>query len=89
MAEFQRLQGLQPVMTTPMTPEEIAARTYRGLLNAPDAIPQSVAPGSVNIPLGNTRIDININRAQVDGGELVDQINRALVQRGLSVKVLK
>jgi hypothetical protein len=44
---------------------------------------------TVNVPLGNTRIDININRAQVDGGELVDEINRALIQRGLSAKVLK
>lgn len=51
--------------------------------------PEVPSSPTVNVPLGNTTIEININRAQVDGGELVDEINRALIQRGLSVKVLK
>ena len=89
LEEFQRLQGLKPVMTTPMTPEEIAARTYRGLLTPPPATPQSNRGNTVDVPLGNTRIDININRAQVNGGQLVDQINQALKDRGLTAKVLK
>lgn len=53
--------------------------------------PPKIAPKStgVNVPLGNTRIDININRAQVNGGEIIDQLNKALKDRGLSAKALK
>lgn len=53
--------------------------------------PPKVAPKStgVNVPLGNTRIDININRAQVNGGQIIDQLNKALKDRGLSAKALK
>lgn len=89
LAEFQRLQGLKPVMTTPMTPEEVAARTYRGLLEPPPAVPQSTSRNTVNVPLGNTRIDININRAQVSGSDVIQSINDELKARGLSRVALK
>jgi hypothetical protein len=88
--EFQRLQGLKPVLTTPMTPEQVAGRTYRGLIGEVPTTPnltQRLAP--VQVPLGNTSIIINNNRAQVDGGLMVDQINKALKDRGLSAKALK
>jgi hypothetical protein len=88
--EFQRLQGLKPVLTTPMTPEQVAGRTYRGLIGEVPTTPnltQRLAP--VQVPLGNTSIIINNNRAQVDGGLMVDQINKALKDRGLSTKALK
>lgn len=92
MEEFQRLQGIQRVTSNPFsTPEQIAAATYRGILDVgrtPTRTPNRPT-GTVQVPLGNTTINVNVNRAQVNGATLVDEINTTLKNRGLSAKVLK
>ena len=89
LEEFQRRQNLQNVSSNPFsTPEQLAAATYRGILNPPKS---TVTPKStgVQVPLGNTTITINNLRAQVDGATMVNQINNELKNRGLNAKVLK
>lgn len=56
-------------------------------IEPPTSVPRS--SGVTQVPLGNTTITINNNRATVDGGLMVDQINKALKDRGLSAKALK
>ena len=41
------------------------------------------------VPLGNTTINLNVNRAAVDADTLIDDINKALINRGLSNRVLR
>lgn len=92
MEEFQRLQGIQRATSNPFsTPEQIAAATYRGILDVgrtPARTPGR-ASGTVQVPLGNTTINVNLNRATVNGSQLVDEINNTLKNRGLNAKALK
>ncbi len=56
-----------------------------GKVQAPT--PQQIIPAPVPAKPGT--INININRAQVNGGQIVDEINKALKDRGLTAKALK
>jgi hypothetical protein len=83
--EFQRLQGLKPVLTTPMTPEQVSGRTYRGLLGeippAPTSRPTVPAkPGSVNV-------NVNINRANVNADDVAKALNDKLKSQGSALRI--
>lgn len=82
--EFQRLQGLQPVMTTPMTPEQVAARTYRGILESgrTPPPPRSLAP--VPQKPGSVRVDIE---ATINADSVVKQINNKLKNQGSKLRL--
>jgi hypothetical protein len=82
--EFQRLQGLKPVMTTPMTPEQVAGRTYRGLIGE---VPRT--PTRVDVPAkpGSTTVNVNINRAQVNANDVVRVINDKLKNQGSALRI--
>lgn len=87
LAEFQRLQNLTRVTTTPSTPEQVAAETYQGLIPGLVPTPTPVAPSiprKKNDVSGSTNVNININRAKVSGSEIIDQLNATLKARGLS-----
>ena len=84
LAEFQRLQGLKPVMTTPMTPEEIAARTYRGLLTPPSSVPTPTAPVQTPGKPGSVKVDV---QATINADSLVKQINDKLKSQGSGLRI--
>ena len=84
LAEFQRLQGLQPVMTTPMTSEEIAARTYRGLLTAPGSVPTPSVPVQTPAKPGSVKVDI---QATINADSVVKQINDKLKAQGSGLRI--
>lgn len=84
LAEFQRLQGLKPVMTTPMTSEEIAARTYRGLLTPPGSVPSPTVPVQTPGKPGAVKVDV---QAIINADSLVKQINDKLKSQGSGLRI--
>lgn len=89
--EFKRGAPGSTGGTVPLGPGSpiSAAGGKVGIIGRVQPPPPTPKPNKVNVPLGNTRIDININRAQVNGGQIIDELNKALKDRGLSTKALK
>jgi len=83
--EFTRQQNLARVTQTPSTPEQIAGETYQGILNPPGQVPRSTAP--VPGKPGATRIEVNINRAQINANDVVKVINDKLKSQGSTVRL--
>jgi hypothetical protein len=83
MLEFQRLQGLQPVMTTPMTPEQVSGRTYRGLLGE---VP-TPTPTRTIVPQKPGSVTVNINRAQVNANDIAKVLNDKLKSQGSTLRI--
>jgi len=79
--EFQRLQGLQPVMTTPMTPEQVAGRTYRGLIGE---VPTPKTPVTVPSKPGSVKVDI---QATINADSVIKQINSKLKNQGSTLRI--
>ena len=87
--EFQRMQNLQRVTSTPSTPEQIAAETYQGILDVgkPKAAPKSLAPVPQKPGSANTTINVNINRAQVNANDVTKALNDKLKSQGSSLRI--
>jgi hypothetical protein len=84
LAEFNRLQGIQRVTSTPFsTPEQIAAETYQGLL---DVGKTPTPKPKVDVPLkpGNVKVDV---QATINADSLVKQINDKLKNQGSSLRI--
>ena len=86
LAEFNRLQGIQRVTSTPFTtPEQIAAETYQGII--PQLVPKANVPKPrVDVPAkpGSLKVDIN---ATIDGNSVIKQINNQLKSQGSSLRI--
>ena len=90
--ELRRQQELLALTRNPFaTAEQINAAAFRGILDRPTQAPTrpTTGGGGVTVPLGNTNININVNRASVNANDLITDINNALKNRGLSSKALK
>ena len=83
LGEFQRLQGLKETMTTPMTPEQVAGKTYAGLI--PQLVPPTPTP-RVDVPAkpGSLKVDI---KATIDSNSVIKQINNQLKTQGSSLRI--
>lgn len=83
--EFNRLQNIERVTRTPSTPEQIAGETYQGII--PQLLPPPVQPP---VPAKQElSVSININRAQVSGQDIVNELNQVLKSRGLTRIAIK
>lgn len=83
--EFNRLQNIERVTRTPSTPEQIAGEIYQGII--PQLLPPPVQPP---VPAKQElSVSININRAQVSGQDIVNELNQVLKSRGLTRIAIK
>ena len=86
LAEFQRLQGIKRVTSTPFTtPEQIAAETYQGII--PQLVPKANVPKPrVDVPAkpGSVKVDIN---ATIDSNSVIKQINNQLKSQGSNLRI--
>lgn len=89
LAEFNRLQGIRRATSNPFaTPEQVAAATYRGILDVGRTPTTPTTPSRSNGPRGvqgSTTVNVNINRAQVNANDVVDAINKKLRDQGSTV----
>jgi hypothetical protein len=91
ISEFNRLQGIRRETSNPFaTSEQLAAATYRGILDVGKSPTQS-APrgggGGTLVPLGNSTINVNINRAQVNADDVAKALNDKLKSQGSALRI--